>query len=108
MATSTIMKTFPYVQYLAAPSEKSSFNLSIKNSARYLVIGTSSATARCFASIVISYSSGAVYTLDLKLGSDVTLNTSTNNRLQINTGSSTTMNVMIISLNDTKPNETYT
>ena len=67
--------------------ESTSHTLNIPNPARYVITATTSNINRCFSIIIITYSTGAMFILEMCKGNDVTFNTSTPGKLIINTGS---------------------
>lgn len=69
--------------------------VTIPNSFRGMLIGTTSSINRCFAVLVVTYASGAVFVQEISKGSEVTFDTNTNGKLVISTTSSGTLELMV-------------
>ena len=93
-ALETRIDTFPY-QKLITSGSLSSRTFSVPNSFRGLIVGISGYSNRHFASILISSSGGAVTETDVYKGSDVTINTSTNNKLTVSHSAATGMAILV-------------
>ena len=86
---------------LTVSSSVSQYKVNLPNSCMAFLIGTTSSISRCWAVIAITYSSGAVYTLELGKGSGVTFSTETG-KLVVGTSSSGTATVWAFSNSSTK------
>lgn len=59
-------------------SGTTSYDINLPSTGFFLIYATSSSIARCWAAIVITYSGGAAYILEIAKGSGVTLTAGTN------------------------------
>lgn len=72
----------------------SSYGITLPGSGFFLIYATSSNITRCWMAIVITYSGGAVYVLEVAKGNGVTLTAGTNVlNVATTTGGSATINV---------------
>ena len=82
----------------------SSYGITLPGSGSFMMYGTSSSIARCWMAIVITYSAGAVYVLEVAKGTGVTLTAGTN-LLTVTTSTSGSATVNVFSNSAAKLDE---
>lgn len=84
---------------LTKDAASTSYAITIPANARMFIVVTSSSIARCWAGIIMSYSSGTTFVQEISKGTDVTISTAPNS-VNVTTSTSGGVNAMVFSYDD--------